>query len=177
MQQQLVISALGEYQPNLMKDISKVLQDCGANIMDCRMELLGSEASISIMVSGSWDTIAKLEDILDKVGTELGMEFICRRTTKRIPEQKKIPYNIEILSTNESHIISKLTRFLSENEVNICDFYTNTFHSPHSDQSLLSIHMTVNIPSNNSISILRSEFLDFCDRYNLDGIMEPVKNL
>ena len=177
MQQELVISALGEYQPDLMKNISKVLQDCGANVMDCRMDILGSEASISMMVSGSWDTIAKLEDMLDKLGTDLDLKIISKRTTKRKPEQKKIPYNIEILCTNETQIISKLTRFLSDNEINICDFYTNTFHSPHSDQTLLSIHMTVNIPSNNSISIFRSDFLDFCDRYNLDGILEPVKNL
>ena len=177
MKQQLVISALGEYQADLMKSISSVLQECGASIMDCRMDILGKEASIALMVSGSWDAIAKLEGMLEKLGKDLGLQIIAKRTTGRTPEQKKIPYNIEILSTNENHIISKLTRFLSENEITICEFYTNTFHSPHSDQALMSIHMTVNIPAGNSISMLRSDFLDFCDRYNLDGIMEPVKNL
>ncbi len=177
MKQQLVISALGEYQADLMKDIAAAIQECGACIMDCRMDILGSEVCITIMVSGSWDSIAKMEGMLEKLGTELNLNIMSRRTSQRNPEQGKIPYNIEILCSNQDHVISKLTRFLSDNEINICEFYTNTFHSPHSEQMLLSIHLTVNISAGNSISMLRSDFLDFCDRYNLDGIMEPVKNL
>jgi glycine cleavage system transcriptional repressor len=176
MKQQLVISALGEYRPDLMNGITSIIQESGACITDCRMDILGKEAAITIMVSGAWDSIAKLEDVLEKLVSELNLKIISRRTNKRIPDQNKIPYNIEILCSNQNHILSKVTRFLSDNEINICDLYTNTFHSPHSEQMLLAIHMTVNIPMDISISLLRSEFLDFCDRYNLDGILEPIKN-
>jgi glycine cleavage system transcriptional repressor len=40
---------------------------------------------------------------------------------------------------------------------------------------MFSLHMTISVPSNTSIAALRGEFMEFCDRLNLDSIMEPVK--
>jgi glycine cleavage system transcriptional repressor len=34
--------------------------------------------------------------------------------------------------------------------------------------------MTVNIPAEMSVGQLRDEFLDYCDRENLDALMEPA---
>ncbi len=40
---------------------------------------------------------------------------------------------------------------------------------------MFSLHMMVNIPSDSSIASIRGDFIEFCDRLNLDAIMEPVK--
>jgi glycine cleavage system transcriptional repressor len=36
--------------------------------------------------------------------------------------------------------------------------------------------MAVNVPASVSISHLRDDFLELCDRLNLDAIIEPVKS-
>jgi glycine cleavage system transcriptional repressor len=40
---------------------------------------------------------------------------------------------------------------------------------------MFSLHVTINVPADISISAIRGDFIDFCDRLNLDAIMEPVK--
>jgi len=37
------------------------------------------------------------------------------------------------------------------------------------------VHMTLDVPADTHIAGLREEFLDFCDRLNLDAVIEPVK--
>jgi glycine cleavage system transcriptional repressor len=175
MEQLLIINAVGTYQPRILSRLARSVRDCGATISDCRMDLLGNEVSISMLISGSWDAIAKLEGSFSKLEQELDIRMIGKRTGARLPERQRLPYSIEIISGNKSDVISEVTEFLQKNDINICEFYTNTYQNPHTDIAMLAIHMTVVIPSSNSISILRSEFLDFCDRLNLDAILEPSK--
>lgn len=177
MKQQLVISALGNTRPELLQKLTRAIHDSGAAVVDCRMDLLGNETSITILSCGQWDAIAKLEGVLVKLENELDLKILTRRTGKHMPEKQKIPYSIEIITSDRSDVIHEVTDFLATNEVHICEFYTNTYQHPQSDTRLLSLHMIVNVPVDNAISVLRSEFMDFCDRLNLDGILEPIKSM
>ena len=56
-----VISALGDDRPGIVNDLSRVILDCGCNIEDSRMSVLGGEFALILMTSGSWDGVAKLE--------------------------------------------------------------------------------------------------------------------
>ena len=40
---------------------------------------------------------------------------------------------------------------------------------------MFAVQMAVNVPSSVHVSQLRDEFLELCDRLNLDAILEPVK--
>ncbi|MGK0298642.1 MAG: glycine cleavage system transcriptional repressor [Gammaproteobacteria bacterium] len=177
MKQQLILTTIGTYQPLILQRLTRSIRDSGATILECRMDLLGNEASITILMSGSWDAIVKLEGILIKLESDLDIKLYSKRTGKRIPEKDKIPYTIEIICGNRHDIINEVTEFLQNNGINICELYTNTYQNPNTDMPLLSIHMTINIPADSSISVIRSEFMDFCDRLNLDAIMEPMKSL
>jgi len=175
MKQQLFISAVGVYQPKVLSQLASSVHDYGATIVDCRMGLLGNETSITMLVSGSWDAIAKLEGMYSKLEKKLEMKVFMKRTEKRLPEKQRVPYSIEIVSIAKSDLINKVIEFLQKNEINVCEFYTNTYQNPYTDVTLLSINIIVSIPSGTSISLMRAEFLEFCDRLNLDAVMEPMK--
>jgi len=72
-------------------------------------------------------------------------------------------------------VVHDISRFMSEHDMEIQDMYTTTYQPLQSGTTMFSLHMTVSIPVDASISALRGEFLDFCDRLNLDAIMEPAK--
>ncbi|NNF67977.1 MAG: glycine cleavage system protein R, partial [Gammaproteobacteria bacterium] len=38
-----------------------------------------------------------------------------------------------------------------------------------------AVQMNINVPGQIHIAGLREEFMEFCDRLNLDAILEPVK--
>jgi glycine cleavage system transcriptional repressor len=40
---------------------------------------------------------------------------------------------------------------------------------------MFSVHMSVGIPADIHIAALRDEFMDYCDTFNLDAVIEPIK--
>ena len=174
MHQFIVLTVLGSYSRRLPETLSKMLRDCGGNITDCRMARLGGEFSALVMVSGNWDVIAKIEDLLPKMERELGVRILCGRTEQRRPGEG-MPYAIDVVCSDRPGVVHDISRFMSEHDMEIQDMYTTTYQPLQSGTTMFSLHMTVSIPVDASISALRGEFLDFCDRLNLDAIMEPAK--
>ncbi len=175
MLQYLVLTALGEDAPRLMEQFSKGVRDCGCNIIDSRLTVLGGEFSLVMMVSGTWDAIAKIEDQLPKLSQELGLDVHSRRTKVRQPGPSLMPYAIDVVCCDRPGVVHDIAKFITDNELQIQDMYTNTYRALHTETPMFSLHMTVNVPVNVSISALRGDFMDFCDRLNLDAIIEPVK--
>jgi len=174
MNQYLVLTVLGGYSQDLAEQLCKALRDSGANITDCRMARLGDEFAALLMVSGGWDSIAKLEDQLPRLEEELGVNIQCRRTRERQPAGG-MPYAIDVVCSDRAGVVHDIARFVSEHDLDIQDLYTTTYQPAQSGTTMFSLHMTVGVPVDVSISVLRGEFLDFCDRLNLDAIMEPAK--
>ena len=175
MQQYLVLTALGGHSPRLIEQFSKSVVDCGCNIDDCRSVILGSECSLLMMVSGSWDAIAKIEDVLPKLESSLGLRIHAKRTSLRKPAARLMPYVIDVVCVDRPGVVYDITNFVANNEIEIENIHTNTYKAAHTETQMFSLHMTINIPVDTSISTIRGEFLEFCDRLNLDAIMEPVK--
>ncbi len=175
MLQHLVITALGAYTPQLAVQFSKALTDCGCNITDSRMTSLGQNFAIISMIAGNWDAIAKLEDMLPKLEKQLGIAIHSRRTELFKPDRELMPYAIDAVCPNRIKVVYELASFFTGNNIHIQEIYTSTYQATHTGTAMSSVHMTVHIPAENSIASLRSDFMEFCDRLNLDAIMEPVK--
>ena len=175
MQNYIVLTALGENHPQIIEKCSKAIKDSGCNIIDSRAIALGKELSLSIMLSGSWNAVAKLEHMLPSLKERLNVEFQFRRTSPPDKPAQGLPYAIEIVSMDRIGVVYDITNFLVNNDITIQDMSTNTYKATHSGTSMFLFNATINIPVNISISSIRNDFNDFCDRLNLDAIMEPVK--
>ncbi len=171
----LVITAVGHDRPGLVNELTKHIDEGGCNIEDSRMTILGGEFAIILLLSGNWNAIAKVEDSLDRIGDSLGLNIHAKQTQKRGSQPSLLSYHIEVLSIDHSGIIHRLADFFSSREINIENLTTDTYHAAHTGTAMFSLHMTINIPSADSLAQLREQFLDFCDDLNLDGIMEPVR--
>ena len=80
----LVISAIGHNRPGLIDEFSRAILDCGCNIGDSRMAVLGSELAMMMALSGHWNAIAKLENLLPKLEESLGVKIISKRSEARV---------------------------------------------------------------------------------------------
>jgi glycine cleavage system transcriptional repressor len=173
--QYLVISALGHDRPGIVRNLTRPLTDAGANILDSRMSILGGEFAILMMIEGSWDTIAKLENQLPGLQQKLDLTITVRRTGSQHQDEAALPYSVNVVSLDHPGIVSHLAEFFSNRNINIQDLYTDSYRAAHTGTPMFTANMTVNIPGDVSIARLREEFLDFCDSLNLDGILEPGK--
>ena len=101
----IVLTALGENHPQIIEKCSKAIKECGCNIIDSRVIALGKELSLSMMLSGSWSAVAKLEHMLPSLKKKLNVEFQFRRTSPPDKPAQGLPYAIEIVSMDRIGVV------------------------------------------------------------------------
>jgi glycine cleavage system transcriptional repressor len=171
----LVISALGTDRPGIVNKLSKAISEHGCNIEDSRMTVLGGEFAAMLLVEGKWNTLAKIENGLSELETQLEMTIIAKRTGERQSARSLVPYGVEVVSMDHPGIVNSLAQFFAEREINIEEMVTSSYAAAHTGTPMFSVQMTVGIPSDIHIAGLRDEFMDYCDSLNLDAVLEPLK--
>lgn len=157
-----------------MNELSKSVFDCGCNVADSRMTVLGGEFALLLMVSGSWDAIAKLEALLPAIEEQLDLTIIYKRTNPKDSNKGKIPYEVEVVALDHPGIVNEIARFFSDQEINIENLETDCYAAAHTGTQMFSINMIVSLPTDISIAQLRDDFTEFCDNLNLDATLEPA---
>ena len=172
---QLVISALGEDRPGLVEKLSGWILKNDCNIADSRMMVLGGEFAVLLLVTGNWNNLAKLENQYEQVQNDLGMSLTVKRTTEKHRHGGFLPYAVDVVSLDHPGIVHNLAGFFSQRSINIQDLSTTSYSAAHTGTVMFSVRMILDVPADTHISSLREEFLDFCDRLNLDAVIEPFK--
>jgi len=171
----MVLVALGDQSPRLIEMLTKSILECSCSISDSRISHLGGACSILMKLSGSWDALAKFEGILPKLGRDLGLDTRIYRVEDAGPADGLMPYAIDAVCSDRQGVVYEIARFMAGNDLQIQELATNTYQAMNTATRMFSVHMTINIPADTAISLVRNDFMDFCDRLNLDAIMEPVK--
>lgn len=176
MSNQLVIAAVGEDRPGLVDDLSGWILDSGCNIADSRMTVLGGEFAVLLLAEGQWNNLTRLEDQLEQIQDRLGMIISLKRTEQKKPAGAFLPYAVDVVALDHPGIVHNLANFFSQRSINIQDLSTSGYSAAHTGTQMFSVHMILDVPSDTHIAGLREEFLDFCDRLNLDAVIEPLKS-
>ena len=176
MSQLIVLSAIGTDRTGVVQDITRVIMECGGNIEESRMTTLGSEFAMLMLVSGNWATLGKLERELDRLGTSDNLTYTIRKTDERSTREDRMPYAVDVVSLDHEGIVFSLASFFASHDIEIADVATRRYSAAHTGAPMFAVQMAVNVPSSVHIAQLRDEFLELCDRLNLDAILEPVKN-
>jgi glycine cleavage system transcriptional repressor len=171
----LVITANGEDQVGLVEKFTDRILDAGANIEASRMAVLGGQFAILMLVSGQWNALSKLEDLIPSIGEQLGLSIICNRTRERELAKPMVPYHVEVVAMDHPGIVNRLSSFFARRGINIEELNTSTYPAAHTGTPMFSVQMTVGIPADTHFSTLRGDFLDYCDDLNLDGTLEPSR--
>ena len=171
----LAVTALGDNSTGLVRELARIIKDCNCSIGESRMTVMGNRICILMLVSGTWNAVAKTEDVLVREKDRLGIDLNLRRTSMQHQGKNLMPYAIDVVAIDQPGIVHNIVNFFNQNEIDIRDIQTNTYKTASSGSVMFSMHMIINIPADLSIASVRGEFMDFCDQYNLDSIMEPVK--
>ncbi len=173
MNQLIVISAVGQDRAGVVQDITRTVLDCGGNIVESRMSALGSEFAMLLLVAGNWHTLARLESELEKVGGELAVTI--KRTEAATGRDNLLPYAVDVVCLDQPGIVFNISGFFAARAIEIAELNTRSYSAAHTGAPMFSVQMALNIPGDLHIATLREDFMEFCDQYNLDAILEPVK--
>ncbi len=176
MSKHLVITAVGDDRPGIVNDLTKHILENDCNIADSRMSILGGEFALILLLAGNWNSIAKIEEVLPKLGNSLGLNITAKRTEPRSQQGNLLNYHVDALAMDQPGLVHKVTEFFSSRSINIESLNSDSYNAAHTGTPMFSINMTVNIPAEQSISQIREQYMDFCDSMNMDGMIEPARS-
>ena len=171
----LVIAALGADKTGLIDEFSRCILQSGCSISDSRMAVLGGDFALLLQVAGNWNNIAKLENQIALLEERLALTVIARRTVPKQGSKDLLPYGVDVVALDQPGIVHNLANFFAKRQINIQEMITSSYAAAHTGTPMFSVHLTVDIPANQQIALLRDEFMDFCDQLNLDAVIEPIK--
>lgn len=175
MKKYFVITALGKDRPGIVNQLSQLILDCGCNVEDSRMTVLGGEFAMLLMVSGHWSAITRLERQLPVLEKKLELTLLAKHTEPRTSAQDRVPYVVDVVAMDHPGIVHDVADFFASREINIEELSTWTYPAAHTGTPMFSLNMTVSIPGEVHIGRLRDEFTGFCDNLNLDATLEPAR--
>lgn len=175
MNELIVISAVGRDRPGVVHDLTHTVLECGGNIVESRMTALGQDFAMLLLVSGNWHTLGKLEGQLKRTAEGNELTVTVRRTEQRNIRDDMLPYGVDVVCLDQPGIVHNISGFFSSREIDIAEMNTRSYAAAHTGAPMFSVQMTINVPGKIHIAALREEFMEFCDRLNLDAILEPVK--
>lgn len=171
----IVVSVLGEDRPGLVSELARAIVDCKCHISDSRMTRLGQSFGLVMLIQGSWNSLAKLELQLERLEQSLGLMIHTKRTEGPQNRENILPYAVEVVAPDQPGIVHRLTDFFAQRSVNIEDLATRSYKAMHTGTTMSTINIVIGVPSKIHIAMLREEFMDYCDQYNWDAVLEPVK--
>ena len=171
----LALTILGNNTPGLLPEITRAIKECGCSISENRTNVFGKEISITMLLNGNWDAIAKIEGGIDRIKSRYDIDIISKRTGVSTVDKDMMPYAIDIVTYDHIGIVNDIVEFIVRNDLEIQEIQTNTYNASYTGTRMFSMHMIINVPIDFPIATMRGDFMDFCDRLNLDAIMEPVK--
>lgn len=136
----LVLTAVGTNRPGIVNTITRHVSSCDCNIEDSRLALLGGEFTFIMLLSGSWNAIARIESTLPVTAAELNLMIVMKRTVC----EPKAPYPamvwVQVDVDDSPHIIEKFTDFFASRNLDIAELASKTLARP-GQVPLLSIQI------------------------------------
>ena len=175
MNKNLVISALGNDKPGIVNELSRTILAQGGSIAESRMTVLGGEFAMMLLVTGTQESIDNILSKLEETGEKLNLTLIAKDTQPREQNQKRLPYQVKVISMDHPGIVHTISDFLSSHDLNIEEVETKTYPAAHTGTPMFSLDMTISIPADRSVRNLRDEFITFCDQLNLDASLESKR--
>ena len=168
MNQSLAITAIGADRPGIVNELTEVLLSAKLNIEDSRMSILGGEFAIILLVTGDATSISRISENKDKLEQSLNLNLLIKPTSGVSSNDAHVRYHIEVEGMDNPGIVHTLTRYLSQQQINIVNMQTDSGHAPHTGSPMFNVYMLVDIPANKNIEQVKEDFSKECDALSMD---------
>lgn len=173
----LIVTVLGQDRLGIADKLTEIAASSHCNIVDCKMFTMGEEFTANMHLSGTWNAVAKAENLLDHLEKQTKIQTLRARSKIVSYPKDMLPYTIYITAKDQVGMSHKISNFFAEENISITEFYSESRPARKSGAQIMSLAMYINVSVEVNISDLRERFAIFCDNYNLDGVMEAEKGL
>ena len=176
MQKRYIMTAFGKDRPGIVADVTQLLYESGCNLEDTSMSMLSDEFTINLLFSSGNQNI---EAILEKKCATLEDQknisaFIRPIKSSQQNVQKKLPLcTIHVEGLDQAGIVYKISRYLSDNRLNIVDLKSTVKTTPESGTALYMMDIHIQLPDSSSINSIEDDMNAVAEEINVDITVSP----
>lgn len=167
----LIISVLGPHRPDLISELTRAATQAGCNLLNVNAQVLGTELSATLFLSGNWGAIAKMEAAIPNLEQRLSLAILARRTHDPLISGQWMTYNLQLVAIDQPGILQGLSDFLFKEDVPIEEITAHTY-SPQPGTRMVTMVLKIKIPETQHLASLREKLMSYCDDHNLDAYIE-----
>jgi len=171
----LVITVQGPQGIDIWQKITKMASDMDCHVKNIQGHKVAGENALTAMISGNWNTIAKLETALTKLSEKTDLLLTIKRSKPITDQAQLLPYTVQIIAPERVGTLYHICKFFSDNDIVIENLQFDSYTSNATNAEMFSLNVSLGVPSVTNIGELREQFMVFCDELNIDGIIEPEK--
>lgn len=172
----LSLVALAPESARLAADLVGAVSKRGCDIVECRIAPLGRHAAASLLISGNWSALGKLESALPGLAEQLGLQIRVAHSGATTPATDYRPYAAEIVAPQQASLLNELIAFFGSQEVHVSEVSAQAYDSGYTGAAMYTVHLTLQVPLNQHPQTLRESFMDLCDDLHADGMLDPIKS-
>jgi glycine cleavage system transcriptional repressor len=166
----LLLSATEPDRSGLVAELTGFIAECGGNVEDSRVVVLGGHAGLMLLVSGPADRLAAVVSGLEALQQRTGIRAVPRRVAPRRDAGSHDTGRVEISASAIDHegIIHALAETVRRHGGNILELESATEPAPMSGEPLLTLRMTVWAGEAGAGERLRQELEQVAEREGVD---------
>jgi glycine cleavage system transcriptional repressor len=168
----LIILAAGKDRPGIVDRISGLVYEAGCNLEDSRMGILGGEFSLMVLITGPSASLERVVAGLPRLERELDLLVKVKETLAGAGVRPGVtscyPCRIEAVSIDHPGIVHKLTRILTDRNINVARLDTTRTFAPVSGTPMFSMELDAEVPQGTSLKQLRQDLERWAESENVD---------
>lgn len=163
-----IVRAIGTDRVGIVEDLSTLIGQCGCNIEESSMAVLGGEFAVMVLVSGVHEAVTELRSY--DYGSSKVRDLQVDVMPTKIPEAVKrgVAYEIETVSLDSPGIVHAVTALLSQEGVNIEQLATDTVPAPFTGAPMFTMNIRIVLESPRYAHQLRQKLEQLAAQRDLD---------
>lgn len=178
MKRWFILSAIGSDRPGLVAELAQLIYDCGANLEDSRMTILGSDFAVILLCSaGGAEALDRVAVGAKRLERDHGLTILPRflegEPRPLLPAPGTKLYRVEAVGEDRAGIVASLCRVLADRSVNIAELTSRSRPGPGGSPNY-ELEILAEVPESLDARELREALESEGDRLVIDVGLLPA---
>lgn len=171
MENRFIMTAFGKDRPGIVADVTEILYENGCNLEDTAMTRLADEFTLVLLFESR---VQAVEEILIRECRKLEEQKEITASVREIGKRVALKEDgfqtvaLHVEGVDQSGIVHRISRFLAEKRVNICDLRSGAMEVPESGAKHYLMNMQLQVPEAISVEELEEGLCAVADELNVD---------
>ncbi len=172
MRQFFILSAIGRDRPGIVADVSELIFECGCNLEDSSMTVLGNHFALLILLSGSGEELGeRLSRGCKRLEWDRGLTIFLSSLKGEgaapMPAQEP-DYEVRVVGLDRAGIVYRTSRLLASKGISVTNLHTHVEPAPDTGSPVFTMVVDVATPREVDRKAFRSELEELANELHVE---------